>query len=154
MFDYWQPLDLLEHTGLVESFHGLTLVYTPKQLFFWPPMFTTRKRMAVIDFNSNHGQRQDLTDREGRTRLEMVYSRARGQMKPRRVVAAKSHPYVARLLSDMLERRRAGPVLGQRPLAEDDPRRRFVHRGAAQPTPEEAEDMRLEWQRHQQRRTI
>ena len=29
-------------------------------------MFAARKHMAVIDFDANHGLRDDLTDRDGR----------------------------------------------------------------------------------------
>ncbi|KAF0307837.1 hypothetical protein FJT64_020852 [Amphibalanus amphitrite] len=142
------------HTGLVESFHSLSLVYTPKHVFFWPPMFASRKRMAVIDFNANHGLREELTEGDGRKKLEMVYSRAKGSMKMRRVVAAKTHPYVAGLLADMLERRRAGPVLGPRPLSDDDPRQisRYIHK-VVRPTTQEQQEMRLEWEGHQRRRS-
>ena len=74
-------------------------------------------------------------------------------MKLRRVIAAKSHPYVADLLANMLERRQTAPVLGARPLSEDDPRRisRYIHR-VARPTPQEQERMREERERHQLRR--
>ena len=81
-----------------------------------------------------------------------MYSRGKGQMKLRRVVAGKTHPYVADLLADMLQRRRSGPVVGLRPLAQEDPRRlsQYLH-NVERPTLEVQERMRSEWEQHQRR---
>ena len=81
-----------------------------------------------------------------------MYSTVKGGMKLRSVIAAKTHPYVSGMLTDMLERRRTGPVLGARPLAADDPRQisRYIHQ-VVSPTPQQLDQMRQEWESHQER---
>jgi len=49
------------HTGLLESFHNVTLAYTPKRVVFDYDTMFARKRMAAIDHNS-HIHRKVIRD--------------------------------------------------------------------------------------------
>ena len=52
------------HTGSMDSSYTVSLAYTPKRVFFEPPMSFVRKAMSVINYDE-HMDRSQATDQHG-----------------------------------------------------------------------------------------
>jgi hypothetical protein len=82
------------HTGLIESYHSLCLMYASKETYFSYSGMVLRTILAVIDHNSNIGREKVGT--------KWVYSNAKKTMVEKAKYAPKSNQWRVQLLDEIV----------------------------------------------------
>ena len=113
------------HTGVLETFHNLILMYAAKRFYFTPIMYKARNQLAAIDYTMHQDlpilKKPGSTETQNRPR----FSKATGKWTTAPVKQAKQYTYIPELQSAIITThlQTAEPLGTRRSLPEGDPRR-------------------------------
>ncbi|XP_028418570.1 uncharacterized protein LOC114544015 isoform X1 [Dendronephthya gigantea] len=92
------------HTGFLESFHNVILMYAPKRHAYSYSVYQARNRLAALDFNHHRG-RAPATTADGKERYGRKFSKRTQQWCRVRVLVPKEFSYIPELMQKVFIKR-------------------------------------------------
>lgn len=112
------------HTGYLESFHSVLLMYASKRTFFHLEGYSARVQLAVLDTNF-HANRKQAKTKDGKLRWGKRWNKRTKHFVVYPIKEPKTYAYVPLLISEVFRMRTEtdGHLSQHVSMAEDDPRR-------------------------------
>ncbi|XP_066925524.1 uncharacterized protein [Clytia hemisphaerica] len=105
------------HTGTLENYHNLKLVYTPKRIGYKNESYISRGQLTVLDHN-RHLNRPQLKRKDGTPVFSSSFGKRSKQWYVVPVPVPKTYSYIPEMIAKTMWRRHLKPNLKLKPRTE------------------------------------